>query len=589
MSKKKNDFVAGMRSQISTATPNQLQQDIQKTLENQSDKKMRRFSREVLMPFVSAVKEYTDVIDTMVQAWPMPSALIWGGLKIFLNCAYRYQSQFDNIKFQLERIKPILFDLAGREDLYESSPYGFAVIQELLVASYKAIIWFWYRCIKILQHGGRSIFKTDQKLNSLVEDLIEQEARLERRCNIVEARLHKEGRRVVERVEEEFAKLAREIEQERQLTGEERLLNQEERRYAGIERRLMAIERGKAERERAEAQRRRNLEDQQSLLQKLGGDNLFNDEILNDRATYQRHPNTCDWLLREGCFQDWLNPTHTQPIFWLNGKPGTGKSVLCARIVNHIKQLQSTPAVAFQLLTRDAPLTQEQILKNLADQLVRHHIRNFNGLSASLRHYMVLGQNDCGSLEALIESMIGDLPLVYFFLDGLDEIEDADDVRPSVIARKRPVEDMKRIIKFLADRASNQPHKIKLWCSSQTTPLINQYFRDGWTSNVLSLTIQPDHTKDDIDNYLRSNLPTTQEDSEDPTFESPAAVLSQKADGSFLWASFMLQDLYDSEDAEDMFETAMSKLPKSMHAHYENAANEIRKRDVGSKTTPLWK
>ncbi|RDW59059.1 hypothetical protein BP5796_11983 [Coleophoma crateriformis] len=60
------------------------------------------------------------------------------------------------------------------------------------------------------------------------------------------------------------------------------------------------------------------------------------DDYLHFRQ--QRTPGSCDWILTNGMFLSWLQDVAPKPrVIWLYGDPGTGKSVLTSRIIEHIR------------------------------------------------------------------------------------------------------------------------------------------------------------------------------------------------------------------------------------------------------------
>jgi hypothetical protein len=60
-------------------------EEIQVELMGLSDDMKQRASRRLLWPVFEAVCDYDAVISALVQADPMPSALVWGGLKVMLD------------------------------------------------------------------------------------------------------------------------------------------------------------------------------------------------------------------------------------------------------------------------------------------------------------------------------------------------------------------------------------------------------------------------------------------------------------------------------------------------------------------------
>src|SRR3984885_4948080 len=53
------------------------------------------------------------------------------------------------------------------------------------------------------------------------------------------------------------------------------------------------------------------------------------EEYLEELAN-KRQPGTCNWILEQDAVKTWVQPTGIEPLIWLTGKPGGGKSVLAS-------------------------------------------------------------------------------------------------------------------------------------------------------------------------------------------------------------------------------------------------------------------
>lgn len=115
-SKKKADFIGQIQLQNAKSTPDELQASVEQLMKTCADKRMRRWYAKSFWPVVNTLKDYTGVIDTMgislvrivvislltyaflvVQAYPMPATLIWGGLKIVLEVSMYYSHLLEYI------------------------------------------------------------------------------------------------------------------------------------------------------------------------------------------------------------------------------------------------------------------------------------------------------------------------------------------------------------------------------------------------------------------------------------------------------------------------------------------------------------
>ncbi|KAL5320545.1 hypothetical protein ACEPPN_011354 [Leptodophora sp. 'Broadleaf-Isolate-01'] len=638
--KKKLAFFERIKTQNAMAAPESIQDSVEKLARNCSDKKLRRVYG-VFLPVVEALKDYTGIIDTMsaststmchtmhvsttiakyvrptVQAYPMPLALIWGGLKIVLDCAGRYSQQFEQIKAELQMLPNILWDLTSCEELYGVSPYGADVVRRVICGSYKTIFNFWYRSAKILEHPK------NRKLDGLLSELERNWVTLSRIRDGVEAQLNKGMRATIaaeatlvegtkRNLTDEFVKTALErsaaqierekAEEERGRAEADRVAAQKDRELAELERQKAAEEREAAEEERKSAQSHRATDsmwkteqirlqagtEMRSLMARVESHDQFSFGIFNS-VLKERHPGTCEWLFRHANFESWAREDSKSPVLWLNGKHGAGKSFLCASAIDFIRRQSGTKRVAFQFLTKDQYTPRIQLLRNLAWQLLDCLVCLSLETPPSLESFLQINKDDSSSLERLIHFVLQELPFTYIFVDGLDE---ADYTEGQCFApAHRHNKEVPDFVTFLVQEAIQFPGKLRLFCSSQPVPAVQDYLcKPEWTDAITEIALQIEDTADDIRQYLLAAVPDTTPDTTAFARTLITSTIATDIEGSFLWASSMLRDLRDeAEDTDDLIRLANEGLPREMSGLYTKAINRMKKQDGGSKKLPLWK
>lgn len=78
------------------------------------------------------------------------------------------------------------------------------------------------------------------------------------------------------------------------------------------------------------------------------GSELAQDDQWKDRLAEQRSaPFTCQWLLSNSIFMAWASFETVHNVLWINGKAGTGKSVLSAFIIDALRS-RSPPSMTGQ-------------------------------------------------------------------------------------------------------------------------------------------------------------------------------------------------------------------------------------------------
>lgn len=146
-------------------------------------------------------------------------------------------------------------------------------------------------------------------------------------------------------------------------------------------------------------------------------------EIYED-AIQKRLKDTCGWILERPVFNEWLSlPKDPEGprLLWINGPAGFGKTILCARIVQHLQKVVKTPVANFffssDFESRDDPYeaircwTSEVISRSEpAFDYVRMK-RETQHESAATRTFIL----------QLFSEIVRIVPGCVFVIDGLDE------------------------------------------------------------------------------------------------------------------------------------------------------------------------
>ena len=103
---------------------------------------------------------------------------------------------------------------------------------------------------------------------------------------------------------------------------------------------------------------------------------VFTDEELG-KARNSRTPGTCRWIFDRPKFQDWetsISSSDVMRILWIHGPPGFGKTVLSARIVEHL-QSENPDCVAYFFCVSDDQAKRQPlaIVRSWVAQMVRQN------------------------------------------------------------------------------------------------------------------------------------------------------------------------------------------------------------------------
>lgn len=170
---------------------------------------------------------------------------------------------------------------------------------------------------------------------------------------------------------------------------------------------------------------------------------------------------TCEWLLEEDKYQAWILPQSLETVLWLNGDPGTGKSMLAASVVDQVSRdpkLQHQAVIYFFVDGRSNDPNRTQataILRSFVYQLSCSPNIPDNGIIE--KAFQASGQERALQFDVLWNIFSALLSLsagTIITLDGLDESNDSK---------------IEKLISNLLNLISGLDGKIKLFIFSRST------------------------------------------------------------------------------------------------------------------------
>ncbi|KAI9152195.1 Vegetative incompatibility protein [Paramyrothecium foliicola] len=245
---------------------------------------------------------------------------------------------------------------------------------------------------------------------------------------------------------------------------------------------------------------------------------------------------TFEWFFEHREFTDWLGCG--RGVFWINGKPGSGKSTLMKFIFEHQRtrellhdwKIQPDYAlIGFFFHHRGSAMQKsfEGLLRSLLKQILQQR----EDLSRYMSHFYE--ENSSGELKqwttrdleaalhALLTQKESSVKLCLFF-DALDEFQGH-------------LDRICRFVKDLVELPSGSTSSVKVCFSSRPWDIFTNSFSD-----CPKFSLQ-DFTSDDIRNYCVGMIGRA----DAPTHYLRALVpdIVQRAAGVFLWVSLVVKDL----------------------------------------------
>lgn len=467
--------------------------------ENISQKRSERSVRILghLDPFIGSLTKLMSICENLLEAAPFGVSVAFAGARIVLELAQKI-NYLDIVVEGMEEIGTSLTCYEKLADAYQASPD----VQELLVASYKRIIQFWFNVSKLLSKNVLRLAvkgiagPLDKELKTALQGLRRDGNRLMFLTQVTTAQQTRKEREIAER--QAIAK-------------------------------WIASD--------APVDVRVNLRDQLDLYQE----------------------GTCQWMFEDQRFQDWFQSKELQAVLWYNAKPGSGKSVLAANVIQHLASRGKN--VVHFFYSFNAPNRKHGIsgLRSLALQLMR-----FSGdLSRELVEYykqemenQVEGIYDPYTAVIVAHEVLRRCGEVYVVMDGIDECSDEE------------------AILFHFHRLLRMPTygRVKWLFTSRDHPSIRTALEG---SNAVEIQADTLRISEDIRRYLKRRVSS----------EGFIGKFTEDED-SFLYARLMCDAMHgEGLTSVAEIEEALNKYPKNLNGYYMRALGKLSGRSKEEQET----
>ncbi|KDR66367.1 hypothetical protein GALMADRAFT_147954, partial [Galerina marginata CBS 339.88] len=276
-----------------------------------------------------------------------------------------------------------------------------------------------------------------------------------------------------------------------------------------------------------------------------------------------RQINTCSWFLEGERFRHW----EAKPgFFWVHGKAGSGKSVLCSSIINELSKKNGPFGTAYFFF--DGRDSQRDLQRH--DKLVRSLIWQFShqhgGIPTELADlYKRIGdhhQPSASQLQEVLLNILDSFPHAYIVIDALDECTSTD---------------IEKTLDWVNQLVSNTPQKVKnlhMVVTSRPEPDINKVFE---ALDSHSIDIGKATANQDIAKYLEHRIELKFRGYDKNTRREIESGLREGADGSFRWLALQLAEL-ENCSSEDEITQQMKDLPEGLDEIYERMLKAIHEK-----------
>ncbi|RGP62626.1 nacht domain-containing protein [Fusarium sporotrichioides] len=265
-------------------------------------------------------------------------------------------------------------------------------------------------------------------------------------------------------------------------------------------------------------------------------------EILRDRC----HEGTLGWVTNSPKLRSWLRG-HGKPVLWLHGKPGSGKSVLAAKLISFLSA-DTARKVAFFFCDFNTPVhaASTGAFRALTAQILR---LSPDTAPFVYEEYIAHGKKPTNdTLTKLLPRLISNIKDLRLLVDGLDEIPTSE--------HRKLITDLLRVVK--------EAPGCKILLISQDIPSISVHLSKH---TRLSMAEEGDNTEKDlavvVSGFLR-DLDSQHDGALGKTvLDGLQSDILKKAKGMFLWVHLVLDILVNAACLEDLH-LQINSLPATL-------------------------
>ncbi len=302
-------------------------------------------------------------------------------------------------------------------------------------------------------------------------------------------------------------------------------------------------------------ERHRHNQMAESVFRWLSAGEDLQEEYLHKLSDY-RLPGTCNWLLQDPLIDTWIEGDGGDPVLWVTGIPGAGKSYLCSLIIQNLQTRQDQSSLYY--FCGKQPVDGDScaiILRTLIIQLLRD---NTDAIPLAYQAYLQNASSRASpAMKNLFCQLLPVVKLTRLVIDGIDEAN-------QVIQRE--------VLKALLEIQKKVGCNYKLLVSSREEPQIQKTLL---SKSHLKLGAK---TSEGLGIYIAEKVKEVKSHFEGMEPALAAQVekrLRSKAQGMFLWVRLvtaMLTQLMSEAEIEQ----AIDQLPDGLDEAYGLILSRIR-------------
>jgi nucleoside phosphorylase len=283
----------------------------------------------------------------------------------------------------------------------------------------------------------------------------------------------------------------------------------------------------------------------------------------------RRVDGTCEWVTKHHHYQEWLSDT-SQPLLWISGGPGKGKTMLAIYITEVLQPLVDAGdnvLLYYFCSNRDKNRnTALTILRGILHQwidlqphLAKEVKNSFEGAETTkytISSFVALWRGFLALLQQTTSSQ------VVCVLDGLDECE-KESLRQLLDA----------VTSYLSKSGEEAKPRLKLITLSRPQPAVLESKLGRYPQ--IQLDASNTETTHDVERYIFAKvaeLASEQDLSEEMVVQIKQSLLAG-ADGTFLWVAFVANELQGRSWSK--IDEVLRQIPKGLGGIYQRLLRQV--------------